>query len=440
MPERSSVLQRTQIGPEVTPGTAVPATKRLGATSITIQPEGNINRFGPVGSKFDTIAAIGKEWSSLGIEGYGSYPDLSYLLAGLIRNVTPAQQGGSAAYLWTFTPQAAAEDTVKTFTVEQGSTGAGSRATRAPYGLINGLKIAWSREGVQVTGDGMAQRIQDDVALSTSAAYTLTANASPPTAGTFTLTFLGQTTAAIQWNATPAQVQAALELLTTIGAGNVQVVATVAAGGGTLAVGNNVYTVTFKRALAAAPQTLTGTFTALTASGSISLASSVTGVAPALINPIPILGNQISVYMDDTSAGLGTTKLLRCFGGEWTYGNRFSSVWPVNAAIPSFDAHVEVKPEAMFSMKLAADDVGMALLTTMRAGTTKFVRWEAVGDIIASTFSYRARIDMALKVADVFKYEDADGIYQVGFNFAMNEDAGWTRAFEFSVTNAIVAL
>lgn len=440
MPERASVLQRSQIGPEATPGTAVAATKRLGATSITIQPEGNINRFGPVGSKFDTIAAIGKEWASLGIEGYGSYSDLVYLLAGLIRNVTPAQQGGSAAYLWTFTPQAAAEDIVKTFTVEQGSVGAGSRATRAPYGLFNSLRLAWNREGVNVTGDGMAQRIQDDVALSTSAAYTLTANASPPTAGTFTLTYSAQTTAGINWNATPAQVKAALEALTTIGAGNVDVVATVAAGGGTLAVGNNVYTVTFKRALASAPQTLTGTFTSLTASGSIVLASSVTGVAPTLIAPVPILGNQVSVYMDDTSGGLGTTKLLRCFGGEWGYSNRFNSVWPVNAAIPSYDAHVEVKPEAMFSMKLAADDVGMGLLTTMRAGTTKFVRWEAVGDIIASTFAYRARIDMALKVTDVFKYEDTDGIYQVGFNFGMNEDAGWAKAFEFSVQNAVVTL
>jgi hypothetical protein len=42
-----------------------------------------------------------------------------------------------------------------------------------------------------------------------------------PTAGSFTLTFTGQTTAAIPWNATSAQVQAALSDLLAVGAGNV---------------------------------------------------------------------------------------------------------------------------------------------------------------------------------------------------------------------------
>lgn len=47
-----------------------------------------------------------------------------------------------------------------------------------------------------------------------------------PTGGTYTLTFSGQTTAAIAYNASAAVVQAALELLSNIGSGNV-----VAAGG-----------------------------------------------------------------------------------------------------------------------------------------------------------------------------------------------------------------
>src|SRR5260221_709047 len=42
-----------------------------------------------------------------------------------------------------------------------------------------------------------------------------------PTGGTFTLTYLGQTTAAIAYNATSGAVQIALAALSTIGAGNV---------------------------------------------------------------------------------------------------------------------------------------------------------------------------------------------------------------------------
>jgi len=44
-----------------------------------------------------------------------------------------------------------------------------------------------------------------------------------PTGGTFTLTFVGQTTAAIAYNATAAAVQTALQALSSIGAGNVAV-------------------------------------------------------------------------------------------------------------------------------------------------------------------------------------------------------------------------
>jgi hypothetical protein len=47
-----------------------------------------------------------------------------------------------------------------------------------------------------------------------------------PTGGTFTLTVGGQTTAAIPYNATTAQVQAALALLTSVGSGNVLVTGT----------------------------------------------------------------------------------------------------------------------------------------------------------------------------------------------------------------------
>lgn len=59
-----------------------------------------------------------------------------------------------------------------------------------------------------------------------------------PTGGSFTLTFRGQTTAAIAFNALAAAVQSALEALTTIGTGNVAVV------------GTGPYDVTFQGALA----------------------------------------------------------------------------------------------------------------------------------------------------------------------------------------------
>lgn len=440
MSERASVLQRTQVGPETVPGTPVVATKRLGATSIQVNPAGNINRFAPVGEKFDTLSAMGREWSTLALNGYGSYNDLAYLFSGLVRSVTPVQQGGSAAYLWTFTPRSSQEDPIRTFTVEQGEISEGGRALRAAYGLLTNLSLESTRDGVNVTGGGMSHRIEDDHPLSTAAAYTLTAGGSPPTAGNFTLTHSGNTTANIAYDATPAEVQAALEALASIGANNVEVEATTAAGAGDLSVAANVYTITFKRALAAQAVTLTGTFSGLTDPGTITLASSVTGAAPTLIAPVPILGDQVDMFVDDAHGSIGGTQVSRHMQCTWSYANRFNTVWPLDSRNPSFASHVEVKPAADFTLRASADDAGMGYLAAMRTGATKYIRYRATGAIIASTYPYQLTIDMACKVGNVISMSDQDGVYQVSVPLFMAEDSDLTYPFRIQLQNALASL
>lgn len=79
----------------------------------------------------------------------------------------------------------------------------------------------WSGNAVPVTGVNEQQTITIDAA-----------------GGTFTITFSGQTTAALDWNASAATVQTALQGLSTIGAGNI-----------TVALDTLVYTLTFANAL-----------------------------------------------------------------------------------------------------------------------------------------------------------------------------------------------
>lgn len=434
MSENASVSQATQLGPEVTPGTAVAATKRLQATSFNIAPDGAIAAFTPVGQKYQTLALPGKEWSKVDVDGVGSYPDLAYLLSMAVKKVTPSNPN-AGVYLYDFAPSGTLEDVVQTFTGEKGNR---ARAGRVKNLFLNDLSLAWDRDKVTVKGAGMGKAWEDDVPLSTSATYTLTAGASPPTAGTFTLTYSGQTTAGIAFDATPAQVQAALEALSTVGAGNVSVALTTL--GPHLDTANSVYTITFKRALGGQAITLTGTFSGLTASGTIALAAGTVGAAATNVAAVPILGQQIDVWMDDTSGALGTTKLTRAFKGEWSLSGRFNTVWPVNSAESSFVATVEKATGAMFKFTHAYDDVGAALLTTMRAGDTKFIRWKATGALIASTYRYYAQLDMAAKVSKVITFEDADGVYSVGLEFALVDDSGWGKPFRWQVENAVASL
>lgn len=97
-----------------------------------------------------------------------------------------------------------------------------------------------------------------------------------PTGGSFSLTFGGQTTAAIAYNATAATVQTALQGLSSIGAGN----ATVSGSAG------GPYTVTFVSALAAtnvAQIVAVGTFTGGT-SPAITVVTTTGGAAGQLIS------------------------------------------------------------------------------------------------------------------------------------------------------------
>jgi len=103
---------------------------------------------------------------------------------------------------------------------------------------------------------------------------TITSNATPGTAGTFTLTVNGQTTATIAFDATPAIVQAALEALSNVAPGDV--VASGAAGD--LGDASYVLTLTWGGAYAGQDVLITGDFTGITGNDHV-LATSTAGGA-----------------------------------------------------------------------------------------------------------------------------------------------------------------
>ena len=113
-----------------------------------------------------------------------------------------------------------------------------------------------------------------------NAVQTLSVTGSP-TGGSFTLTFGGKTTAAIAFNAAASDVQAALQALSSIGAGNVTCT------GGPLP-GSNVV-VTFSNSLAGQPQntiTHTDSFTG-GATPAASVASTTSGVWGSYRSALP---------------------------------------------------------------------------------------------------------------------------------------------------------
>lgn len=164
---------------------------------------------------------------------------------------------------------------------------------------------------------------------------------------------------------------------------------------------------------------------------------------PADIALKPIVPKTVDVFLDDTSAGLGTTKLLRAFKVAPKIGNRFGPVWALNSAASSYDGDVELAPAGELALTVEADAAGMAAgLTPFRSGATKFMRIKAVGDVIAgaAASAYLFQLDLALKIRQPQKFEDADGVFAIGFNAEIVRDDTWTKAVELTLINEIATL
>lgn len=329
MPERATLTQGVQLGVESTPGTSVAADKKLLSTSIQTKVMAEINSFRPMGTKFATTEILGKEWSEFDIEGQGSYQDTPYLLSSCLAYAAPVQIATSGAYTWTFAPSSTADDTVKTYTVEHGSS---VRAHKLTNALITEIEYDFSRDGVEIKGAGIGQKITDGI-------------------------------------------------------------------------------------------TLTAT--------------------PTSIAEKPILPTDVDIYIDTTSAGLGTTKLTRALTANIKVSDRFGPVWVLNSANSSFVSTIETEPSAEVTVMVEADSQGMGLLTDMRSTTTKFLRISATSADNAGnsgTNKYKFQWDAAVKVKDVGEFSDEDGIYAIEWTFDMIHDPTWGKAMTVECVNSVSAL
>jgi len=165
MGEKASIFQGVQIGIESEVGTPVAANKKLLGISMVPGPRVESSKFRAMGQKYPSSVAINKEWTELAISGLLSYNEIVYLLSSLISAPTPAQQGATTAYKWTFVSNTSAEDVGKTFTVEQGDA---NSAWEAAGARVSGLTLTFNRNEVTLNGSGLAEALVTGISLTGS--------------------------------------------------------------------------------------------------------------------------------------------------------------------------------------------------------------------------------------------------------------------------------
>lgn len=328
MADVASIAQGAQIGVESTaaPGTPVPANKVLNSISLTDGVEGTNETFRPDGHKYAALTIPGKEWTTADFTGKLTYSDFAYILASLVRSVTPSTSGGSK--VWAFAPQNAAEDTHQSYSIEKGGS---VLAHSYAYGIFDSLKIDITRDAADISGTLFGQRITDAI-------------------------------------------------------------------------------------------TMTSTPTAVTLD--------------------PVLPRLFDVSLDTSAATLGNTKLLRAFTGSVNLGNLVGPIWPIDSANASFASHVELEPAASITMFVEHDTAGSAFLARLRDGVTKFLRLKAIGDTIAGTPSATLlwQFDAAVKVKQLGKHSDREGIYGWEVTLDIVNDDTWGKPYEFTLHNLLAAL
>jgi hypothetical protein len=323
-PERATINQKAQLGKEVTPGTAVVATRRLQAIGLDPSIDLDFAVFKPRGSKFPTLSTIGKDMSGAGISGQPAYNELPYLLSSILKIVAPTTPIGTVRQ-WLYEPANYAVDVPQTYTVEYGD----GRGARFNHGVVTDLSLRATRDEVSMDGTMIGRETTDP----------------------FTLT-----------------------------AGLVDVAA------------------------------------------------------------IPMQPDDISIYIDNTSAGLGTTKMLRVLEAELSIGSRFGPVWVLDRAQASFATIVELEPTWELRLVMEADAQGMGPLADARAGTQKFVRFEAQGPLIETGHFHSLVVDLAAKVSGSGSYSDEDGVYAKEWTFGMMYDSTWAKALSIISKSNLNAL
>lgn len=170
----------------------------------------------------------------------------------------------------------------------------------------------------------------------------------------------------------------------------------------------------------------------------------VSGTATAITVPQrPVTPGQWDVYLDNTSATLGNTKLTRDFSLSINIPERYTPIWPINSANSSFATVAEnaIAPEVM--LQIMPDTVGgSALLNTMRQGDTKFLRAEAIGGTLTggTSLNYKWTNDFALQVISAPSPQEVDALHVWEWTFRVVYNSGWGKFMSVTLLNELAAL
>lgn len=427
---RSYVDILTQLGREEVVGSPASASKTLASLMFNFSPELDVKRYRASGKKVTTTSVLNRQWAIGNYEGALSYNELAFVLAGLVGGEQPVVVG-TGGFGWTFAPLTEGRNSPVNFTARRGDAEA---ATIAKAVQLKSLTIESSREEATLSGDLVGQAVDNTGALTelTDEIQAITETGTV-TGGTFTITYSGQTTAAIDYDATAEEIQAALEALSNLAPGDVFVV------------GGPIY---LRRVHIRFAGTLEGTNVAEITVSSASLTGGGTyvpstlqagGAAIPQIPESPVSGNEINIYVDTTFGGLGVTQIGCPFNFRINLPERYNEKWCLNRSDPSYKESVEIATEPTISFDVEFNAQARALYDAVvqNALPIRFIRFDTLGANIGAGADYQIQWDFAAKIRSCKEVPDVDGVYAYTFEWDIVHSPAWGKHMSCYIENTL---
>jgi len=433
--QESFVNQGFYLGKESTYATAVAANKRLLTISAPFAPMIETEAFTPSGDTAPSIVVINDEFTAVDATGKPDFNAMPYFMASLWGDETPTNPGAGLLYHWAFQYDGRTPLAPVSYTAIYGSV---NRARQAAGLIWTQYGMSVSRTGIEFTAAALAKEMEQGiVAYPRNEKQTVEITYDTvPSGGDFTLTYSAQTTAAIAYDAAAAAVQSALEALSNIAPGEV----TVTGGPGP----STPWVVEFSGGTLDLTDVVLMTANAAGLTGGTNVAVVVTetqkGGTSTDIAAKALFPGYFDVYLDDTWANLGDTKLLYCYDFSLETAERIARTRPINST-KSSDGFVETEDQTTtVTMTLGIDATQEAIVDSIRAGEKMFVRLDAIGADIDANGPYMVRHDMCILGTEVGAFESSDNVHvlQVTGRLARDETSG--LALEATVDNTISAL
>lgn len=430
---RPVAVEQAQIGLEAvgSSGVAVPATRLLQAIGFNLDPELDIAVFGPAGQLYDTTAIVNREWSSGSLTGTPDYREIAWPLSGIFGDPTVALVD-TGVYDLTWNPRSIGGlDRPRTFSLEYGVPGLSAEAVT--FLVMTAINQNFSREGgMDQGGTFFARRINWDAQMSTNQVKTLTGTGTF-SSGTYTISFAGQVTAGLAPTANAAAIKAALELLSNVEPGDVEVT------GGP--VSTTPVLIETRGRYAQQAVAIVSEDAAIVGGGTIADTTSTASDAPDASDVTPIMPGDVNLYVDTSIGAIGTTQYVADFAAGWAIGDRRNPVWTLNRSLNSFAGLVETKPNPTFTISVNDDPVGRQLIPVARAGTSRFIRIECVGGKIGATnYDYAYVIDLHGKVVQAPGRGDQNGARSLDWSFRTMHSSVWGQAMRIRLRTDLASI